>query len=204
MKKILPPARPNRTENRRKIERVLETFAIRKDRASLVFVRGYFLDSMGEKGKDDRNIYDDACFLYTPTIFESYNANTNPSVAIRNGKALAELITGQYKFYRGKHRGRYKALRTFPEGAVLECMRNGEISSCSHINIHKGSTNPRASDIVWSEGCLTIPDIQYPDWQVRLWTAMDSLGQKVIDVVLLENRPTKDGQRWFLANEPII
>ena len=204
MKKILPPARPNRTGNRVKVETVLDTFKIRKDRPALVFVRGHFLDSMGQRGKDDRNIYDDACFLYTPELFESYNANTNPSFAVRNGKAYAELITGHYKFYRGLHRGKYKALRTFPEGATLQCTRDGKPSTCSHINIHKGSTNPRASDVVWSEGCLTIPDIQYSDWQVRLWEAMDSIGQKVIDVVLVENRVAGSFQRWFVADKKII
>jgi hypothetical protein len=154
---------------------------------------------MGVAGKDDSNIYDDAAFLVGDDLrlFESYNANTNPSVPFRGGRYLAKLNLGRYRFYQGLHKGKYKALRSYPEGVSLPCTRNGELSVCSHINIHKGSTNPKANDVVWSEGCLTIPDIQYGDFIARVYDAMDRHGMETIDVILLENRGTHVGQRLF-------
>ncbi len=84
------------------------------------------------------------------------------------GRALAELNLGRYQFYRGLHRGRYKALRSYPEGVHLPCTRNGVASTAQYINIHKGSSNPRAKNVVWSEGCLTIVDTQYNDWHCNI------------------------------------
>jgi hypothetical protein len=154
---------------------------------------------MGKRGEDDNNIYDDSCFLIADNfkVFESYNANTNPSFVKVGGRALAELNLGRYKFYRGLHRGRYKALRAFPEGVHLPCTRNGVAATAQYINIHKGSSNPRAKDVVWSEGCLTIVDTQYNDFVQRLWTAMDKAKQKIVEVIVLENRQTLAGQRWY-------
>lgn len=191
---ILPPSRPARS--RPKIDAVLRHYGAKDDRLSIVFVRGHYLDSMGAKGKDDLNIYDDSCFIVAPGVFESYNANTNPSFVKRGTRRLAQLDLGRYRFYRGMHKGKYRALRSYPEGIIQPVTREGKPSTAQYINIHKGSTNPRATDIVWSEGCLTVPDTQYGDFVLRVWTAMDRLGQQVVDVFLIENRQTPVGQRW--------
>lgn len=204
MKVILPPARPRRDKDR--ISKILKFFELGNSLPIIIFVRGYYLDSMGVKGKDDLNIYDDAAFLVGDGLglFESYNANTNPSVPFRGGRYLAQLNLGRYRFAQGLHKGKYKALRSFPEGVTLPCTRNGELSTCSHINIHKGSTNPKAADLVWSEGCLTIPDIQYGDFIARVYDAMDRHDMKTIDVILLENRGTHVGQRLFDSGGRIV
>jgi hypothetical protein len=154
---------------------------------------------MGAVGKDDINIYDDACYLVGDgfRLFESYNANTNPSFVRRGGRRLAQLNLGGYRFYRGMHRGKYRALRAYPEGVVLKVTREGQPSTAQYINIHKGSTNPASRDIVWSEGCLTLPDTQYGDFVLRVWSAMDKHNVDTVRVVLIENRETPQGQKWF-------
>lgn len=194
-KKIIPPARPRR--DNAMLDAVLEHYSLDKEKTNLVFVRGYYLDSMGEKGKNDINLYDDAAFLITPNIRESFNANTEPSFVKKNGREMAKLNLGHYIYYRGLHKGKYKALRPYPEGVVLQCTRNGKPSACSHTNIHKGGSNAASFDVVWSEGCLTIPDLQYAEWQARVWAAMDASKQRTIDVVIMENRQTPHGQQLF-------
>lgn len=205
-KRILPPQRPKR--DNAALDAVISHFGLSADRANLIFVRGYYLDSMGRPGVDDDNIYDDAAFIVSPNLRESFNANTGPSFP---HKGAAKLDLGLYKYYRGVHKGRIKALRPYPEGVVLKCTRNGRSSTCSHTNIHDGGSNPAAFDVVWSLGCLTIPKIQYPEWQARVYREMDLCPQekgtgnvKTIDVVLIENRLTDMGQAFFDGNGKII
>lgn len=178
------------------MDRVLKHVGLSVDasvRAVLVFVRGYYLDSMGKPGVDDANIYDDAVFLVSPDLLESFNCNTGPSFP---EKGHAKLDLGIYRFYRGLHKGSYRALRPYPEGVTLPCTRNGRKATCSHTNIHKGGS--RASfDVVWSLGCLTVPDIQYPEFQTRVWAEMDKFGQKTIDAILIENRTGASGRQAF-------
>ena len=195
MSRILPPARPKR--ELKDLQAVLNHFKLDGKEAVLVFVRGYYLDSMGAPDRNDRNIYDDAVFLIGPGVFESWNANTDPSFARDGGRALATLNLGLFQFYRGKHKGRYPALRSWPEGVRVDVTREGKPSTAVGINIHKGSTSSRSRDVVWSEGCLTIPDIQWPDFIARVYGIMKRLGQNVIEVAVVENRETAAGQRLF-------
>jgi len=197
MSKILPPARPHRDKAR--IEKVLSAVVWDGKSPILVFVRGHYLDSMGDKGKNDYNVYDDSCYLIADgfKVFESWNANTDPSFARRGGRRLAKIDTGRYQFYKGKHKNQYNALRAFPEGVRIPCTREGVASTAQYINIHKGSTSTRGVSITHSEGCLTIPDTQYGDFIARVYAAMDQADAKVIRVLLLENRNSPSGQRWF-------
>lgn len=196
--RIIPPARPKR--DNAVIDAILDHYALDLTKANIIFIRSYYLDSMGAPGKGDANIYDDAVFLITPNVRESFNANTEPSFP-KKGHAILNL--GKYVFRRGKHKGRYPALRPYPEGVVLKCTRNGVPANCSHTNIHKGGSKT-SFDVVWSEGCLTIPDIQYQEWQTRVWSEMDKLKQATIDVVIVENRPTQHGQQIFDEHGQII
>ena len=204
MRKLIPPSRPHRDKTR--INAVLKHFKIAPGKVSLVFVRGHYLDSMGERGKNDINIYDDSCYLVSSDfrIFESFNANTDPSFTRRGGRALAKLDLGRYDFYRGKHRNKYNALRAFPEGVVLPCTREGLPSTCQYINIHKGGTSLLGINVTFSEGCLTIPDTQYGDFIHRVYDAMQRNSQTTIPVILIENRQTRDGQRWHDKSGQVI
>src|SRR5690606_25023382 len=118
---IIPPSRSNRDNVL--IKAAVDHFGLPKTKACLIFVRSYYLDTMGVKGKGDQNIYDDACYLISPDGIESYNANTEPTVNKKGSREIATLNLGKYKFYKGKHKGKYNALRPYPEGVILKCMR---------------------------------------------------------------------------------
>jgi hypothetical protein len=202
MSKILPPTRPHRDKSR--IAKVLTHFKLRLETPSLVFIRGHYLNSMGKANANDLNIYDDSVYLVSENfrIFESFNANTDPAFVRRGNRALAMLNLGKYRFYQGKHRQQYNALRAFPEGVVLPCTRDGQPSTCQYINIHRGSSNAKALDVTNSEGCLTIPSIQWTEFITRVYDAMNRQRAKTIDVALLENRGTP--QRWFDQNGVMV
>lgn len=133
---------------------------------------------MGNPTRNDINIYDDAAFVVSPKTFQAFNANTDPA---RSGRKLAMLKPQVIQYYRGKHRGKYDALRPFPEGIRLLCTRDGENSTCANTNIHKGGNND-----TFSEGCLTIPPTQYEEFINLVYSLMSLYGQKVIEVCLVE------------------
>lgn len=199
--RILPPSRPKR--DNADLKSVVEKYKLPKTKASLIFVRSYYLDTMGVKGKGDTNIYDDAAYLYTPDGVESYNANTEPSFVKKNGRSLFTMGLGKYQYHKGKHKSQYRALRPYPEGVILKGTRDGKPSTGSHTNIHKGGSIA-SYDVVWSEGCLTIPSIQWEDFISRVYDAMTRYNQKIIDVVIVENKPTTQGQLWHDEKGRII
>lgn len=141
----------------------------------VVGLRGYYRDSMGKPGVNDRGIYDDALFVIAPGLFASFNANTDPS-AYRPGhgegaaKGMACLKVGLYHAHRlGLHRGKYMAL--IQTGGPVTVIRDGtppyEDSGHFGINIHHGSYTGTSS-----LGCQTI----HPDQ----WAAFISMVQKAM------------------------
>jgi hypothetical protein len=69
-------------------------------RAVILGRRGYYRDTMGEKGKNDRAIYDDAIALFSPSAYVTFNANTDPS-QFRAG--IASLEEGVWLYRLGLH-----------------------------------------------------------------------------------------------------
>lgn len=144
----------------------------------LLGVRGYYKDSMGVKDKNDQAMYDDALFVVGPDVFKSFNFNTDPQKA---GQNKAMLDAGLYRFYRGKHKMRYNALRPYPEGVKLPCTRDGVKSMCSHTNIHKGGFKD-----TFSEGCQTIWPEQYSEAMNLIYSEMNKYKQSTIAYLLKE------------------
>jgi lysozyme len=126
----------------------------------VLFVRGYYRDSMGKVGVNDRGIYDDAAFVVGPDTFSSFRANADPSV-YRNG--ISSVMTGWDEYRPGNHGisrpgGGYPAFRPATPGERVAVTRDGEPGRSARDgvanNIHKGGYRTTSS-----EGCLTI----YPD-----------------------------------------
>lgn len=166
---MVPKSKPQalRTE----IEAILKANKVSLDEVCLVGIEGYYLDSMGEKGKNDRGIYDDAFFWVSPTCFASFNGNTDPSRYKKGkgkgaSKGMAHLKDGVWEYKPGMHNGSvpHPAFRQADEVTVI---RDGdpdyEDVGWFGINIHRGGANSTSS-----LGCQTIPPDQ--------WAAFKALG----------------------------
>lgn len=153
----------------------------------IIGVRGYYRDTMGKPGVNDRGIYDDAFFIVGPNgLFLPFNGNTDPS---RHQKAVAVLQPGVYLYSQGLHgisgKSPYPALRQASDVTVL---RDGStepvtdsISNRFWINIHKGGRNTTSS-----LGCQTTPPDQWDDFKFQVYTHMDEHKQKKIPYILID------------------
>lgn len=137
------------------------------DRVVLVGVRGYYRDSMGKPGTNDRGIYDDALFIVSPTHFSSWNANTDPST---HRPGIASLVPGVHRYRPGNHGisrpgGGYPAFRPATKNEELPVTRDGVPNPRPGvaINIHRGSRTSTSS-----EGCQTVPPQQWDAFHAAL------------------------------------
>lgn len=151
-----------------------------------IAIRGYYQDTMGVPGKNDRGIYDDCICLIAPNLYLTFNTNTDPSVQFREG--VATLVPGRHYFKKGLHGisrpgGGYPAFRPATPDESLPVTRDGKegIFKGIAINIHKGGYNTTSS-----EGCQTIYPDQWLEFQKTAYRQMDLFGQRVIpyDLVL--------------------
>jgi lysozyme len=185
---------------------VRQQFSAFTDTVFLLGRRGYYRDSMGEKGQNDINIYDDAICLVTPQRCVPYNANTDPS---REHKGVALLQPGRWLYRLGIHglsrpiEQQYGALvqagsvivkRSGTENIIL-----GEPTDRWHkdygyslgnglwrgdnfaINIHKGSRTTTSS-----EGCQTIHPSQWGDFIEKVKATMAFYSLDRIPYILTE------------------
>lgn len=178
---MLPPSTPKAT-----LDRV--TKAIKKAKIEiavvLVGVRGYYRDTMGQPGKNDRGIYDDALFIVSPTHFSAWNANTDPS-AFRSG--IASLVPGVHPYRKGNHGitrpgGGYPAFRPATPDEQLPVTRDGVVNPRPGvaINIHRGGRNSTSS-----EGCQTVPPAQWDAFYSALTGEMKRHDVKVFPYLLV-------------------
>jgi lysozyme len=155
-----------------------------EDRVVLVGIRGYYSDSMGVKKKNDRNLYDDAIILLSPSVHATFNANTDPSVY---RKGVAVLKTGVHRYRKGNHGlskpgGGYPALRPSNAKEELPVTRDeiGDDMGIA-INIHRGGYNTTSS-----EGCQTIYPPQWQGFINLVYSEMNRYNQKTIPYLLIE------------------
>lgn len=118
--------------------------------------RGYFRDTVGKSGANDRSVYDDAFALVAPDFFATYNGNTDP---VGEGGKLASLVPGVYDYKLGTHHpGTPKAAECLVQAGDVTVHRdNGTTESGEfQIHIHVGYFNETGS-----LGCQTIPPTQW-------------------------------------------
>jgi hypothetical protein len=193
---MIPPARPRLSTA--ELDRMVEPLAIDRKRYPLLVIgiRGYYRDTMGKPGVNDRAIYDDAIFLVSPFATAAFNGNTDPARykpgwGTGANKGEPSLVPGFYPAYRfDTHRGKYMALcqRVGP----VTVLRDGNPpyldTGIFGINIHAGGRLTTGS-----EGCQTIPPDQWPaffelgkDQALRLWG--DAWKEETVGYALLEPR----------------
>lgn len=139
---IRPPSRPRQPES---LTRELLSGVDAK--VKLLGVRGYYQDTMGAVGKNDRGIYDDAIFLVTPTGYAAFNANTDPSVT-RTGVAVLKPGLWLYKIgIHGLNKPKPKRYKALVQAAPVTVTRDGQGDDTGWfgINIHRGSETTTSS-----------------------------------------------------------
>ena len=187
--KMVPPKRPQqKLEDTKKL---IKAHGV-KDKLVLVGIRGYYRDSLGVPGKNDRGIYDDAIMVVGPECYVTFNANTDPSIF---RKTIATLKPGVWRYQKGKHprvpkpgKTNYAALR---QAAPVTVIRDPdppahtapfEDTGLFGINIHKGGFTTTGS-----EGCQTIFPDQWLSFQTLVYSEMDRSGQATVPYILVEN-----------------
>lgn len=180
-----PKAKP-KLSREQLLERIKE-YDISEYPLVIVGIRGYYLNSMGAPGKNDRGIYDDALFILTDQHFSAWNGNTDPS-KFRDG--IAVLAPGFWPCYRfDNHRGKtsYPAICQRVANVVVN-RDNGKKnhSGMFGINIHNGGWGTTGS-----LGCQTTPPDQWDDFYlsakseaVRIWG--DRWDKETVLYILIE------------------
>ena len=144
----------------------------------VIGIRGYYKDSMGKAGANDRGIYDDAICVVSTNAFAAFNGNVDPSIF---RKGIASLKPGIYYFQKHKHKGKYWA---FGQSRPVTVIRDqeGEQTGMFGINIHHGGANA-----TFSEGCQTLPPSQWDAFKNLVYSEMDRLGLKEFPYILIED-----------------
>jgi lysozyme len=169
--------------SRTQVERLAKKIAKELPAVYLVGVRGYYRDTMGKPGTNDRGIYDDAAFIVGPETFAAFNFNTDPS-AWRKG--IATLVPGVHPYRPGNHGisrpgGGYPAFRPATKNEELPVTRDGVAVPRPGvaINIHRGSRTTTSS-----EGCQTVPPAQWDAFHALLTKELKAAGQKTFPYIL--------------------
>lgn len=150
----------------------------------VVAIRGYYKDSMGEAGKNDRGIFDDAFAVSGPGYFKTFNGNTDPR---KFGAGIGMLLPGVHYFKKGLHgfaHGPYPAFRTANIKEILPVLRDGQfgIRDGVTINLHKGgvyNTN--------SIACQTVQAEEWLEFQKDVYKLMQDNSQRELPYILIEN-----------------
>lgn len=189
--KILPLYRPRQSkEVTQKVLAKYEKFtpeSRRDDKVKVLFVRGYYQDSMGKTGANDRKMYDDAVFVSSPDGVENYNGNSDPGVYRPRVATIKANQAIQYKpGIHGYNRkdGGYPAFRQHTNCTVQRDKKGGgfyDDTGMFHVNLHRGGVNS-----VSSLGCLTIPPHQWNEFRDHVNAMLDKHGQKTFYVTLVE------------------
>lgn len=152
---IVPSARPQMV--RAEAEKLLAAYGVKAP--AILGERGYYRDSMGVKGTNDRGMYDDAIAVVTPRLYRTFNANTDPS---RVGGRLAVLQSGVWDYKQGMHHpSNPNGYPCLVQAGPVTVLRDDGVKESGefYIHIHKGGYN-----LTSSEGCQTIHPDQWREF----------------------------------------
>jgi len=154
-----------------------------RDAVALIGYRGYYRDTLGEPGRNDRGIYDDALMVYSPEVYATFNANTDPS---RYATGIASLATGVWRYKIGIHglskpaRLQYRALVQAGPVTVIRD-KQGPDTGMFGINIHRGGVSTTSS-----LGCQTIHPDQWTAFLALVEAEMKRHALKSVPYLLIE------------------
>lgn len=195
---MIPKSRPNldRETVRRYLAFAAQSFSIVLPEGVLVLaIRGYYLDSQGKAGANDRGIYDDAIVVVSPAHCAAYNANTDPS---RQRHGMAVLKPGTWSYKPGIHglskpvTQRYPAfVQDMPVTVVRDNL--AEDTGWFGINIHTGGDTTTSS-----LGCQTIPPGQWENFRSLLNSELRARKQKAFWYLLVEETAFRE---WVKTKE---
>ena len=173
-----PPKRPGLAPS--DVRKILKAFDIEVDNDShhvaVLGIRGYYQDSMGVAGKNDRGLYDDAAYICSDARCHPFNFNTDPS-AWRTGIATLKA-NAVYEFIPGKHKisspTRYAAFR---QSGAFTVTRDGTGDDRGYfgINLHRGGEEGTSS-----LGCQTVPPRQWREFRDLLFTLLETNEREVL------------------------
>lgn len=173
-----------------RVKEVLESQGVDTSKVCLLGVRGYYLDTYGAKGKNDRGVYDDALIWWKVDSFYTFRGNTDPS-SFRKGsgtgskKGMALLKKGVWPgYYPGMHNGSVPHL-AFRQGKPVTVIRDGspdyEDTGMFGINIHRGGKNGTSS-----LGCQTVMPSDWDNFKSMGDEALKKYDQKEFVYCLVE------------------
>jgi hypothetical protein len=183
---------PNKPQLKKSvIDKILKKKGIdtKKHPNLIIGIRGYFLNTLGKKGENDRGLYDDALIIYTPSVYATFNGNVDPSVQYKIGRAV--LKKGFYLSHKfdthGGTQSQYPAICQRLGKVTVTRDGQGEDTGNFGINIHKGGNTTTSS-----EGCQTLPPSQWTafyelakmEWK-RIYG--DNWNKVVVPYLLLDN-----------------
>lgn len=183
---LVPSLRPQMKAS--DVEKIITKHGLALTQAFIVGIRGYYLNTMGRTGVNDRMIYDDAIFLISPNCFMACNANVDPN-GYRPGygygeptKGMANLKEGVWTYQKGIH----KTYWAFTQAEQVTVLRDGspdyEHTGFFGINIHRGGLYGTSS-----LGCQTIYPTQWDAFKAAAYMEMDEFHQKTITYILEKN-----------------
>lgn len=172
---IVPPARPELT--RRAALSLLAAYGVKTP--AILGRRGYYRDSMGKPRVNDRGIYDDAIAVVSPRLYQTFNANTDPS---RQGGRLAVLQPGAWQYKQGMHHP--SSADGYPclvQAGPVTVLRDNGVKETGefYIHIHRGGYN-----LTSSEGCQTLHPAQWREFYELVCGEMEFYELEEIPYVL--------------------
>lgn len=179
---LKPSSKPNPLNLMAMVAKKVKT----SDEVYLVGVRGYYLDTMGKKGQNDRGIYDDAIAIISPEGVITFNANTDPA-SFKKGIANLKTNTNPGWLYKqgihGLSKPKSQQYQAYVQAADVTVVRDGKGDDTGKfgINIHRGGTLS-----VSSIGCQTIPPSQWTAFNELVKSLMKKHGQKTIRYFLMD------------------